>query len=119
VPGLDGRALQAEAPKSRLVVSESFPISHFDGRTSRFRRKETAIFSNDYKLILSTTGRSELFNLRSDPSENEDLGARETQLKQQLASQAADWLRVIPGQFNSPKLSKDALERLKSLGYVQ
>ncbi|MGQ0723287.1 MAG: sulfatase, partial [Candidatus Eiseniibacteriota bacterium] len=67
-----GRTLREIAGAGdRLVAAESFPFL-FDVNPA-FRRIERAVFAGPHKLITSTTGKRELYDLSRDASETEDL----------------------------------------------
>ena len=86
----------------------------------RFRRELRSIEYDGWKLIEDNGGDVELYNLRRDPGEMTDLSMEEpervvlmrTSLGPPVAYRRGD---LSPGE----PLSKEALERLRSLGYVR
>jgi arylsulfatase A-like enzyme len=103
----------------RVVIAETFPNAHFVELAPRFRRVERAVVSGSRKLIVSTAGQRELYDLATDPGETanlypSDAGARQLEARMSL------WLKTA---VRMPKgagaVDRQALERLKSLGYVQ
>ena len=116
--GLQGQSLLARASAPRVIYSESFPNPDWDDVTPRFRRVETAVYSGENKLIYSDGRAYELFNLASDPLERRNVYTP-TGVGEQLAAAATRWRRVNAAHGGSRKLDANALQRLKSLGYVQ
>ena len=87
---------------------------------NRFRRTERAIFSWPYKFISSTAGKRELYDLSNDPNERENLYKEDDGVSKELESRLKEWLKTVKEETGSPaKLDKEALDRLKALGYVQ
>ena len=118
IPTLQGislRRLPAQSPRS--VYSERFPISW----NRRFNQSQRAIVSADWKLITSTTGGAEVYNLRQDPGEARNLLAGGPDSFPQLQAGLRDWFKDAPLSPSRPanRPTPKTLERLKSLGYVQ
>jgi len=85
-----------------------------------------------FKLIVRLgTGDAELYNLANDPDETTNLLAgkyeaprhREYQRQARRLGRAIDhWIQAVeakPGDEGAPRWDDDALERLRSLGYIQ
>ena len=89
---------------------------------ARFQRERFAIFADRYKLILSTDGDDELFDLEADPGELHDLSEERPRLFEALAGrlrslvQAGAAARGEVGE--APELDADQLEELRRLGYL-
>ena len=120
--GLQGEILLSIKPgRLRSVYSESFPRGRGKPvRKSRLDRKERAIFLGQYKFISSTAGKKELYDLSKDPNEMNNIydvnGSKSTELEAKLNQ----WLIDTKEESGTAaKLDKDALERLKALGYIQ
>jgi arylsulfatase A-like enzyme len=109
---------------SRDVFAESFPNIRYCNLHPRFLRVQRAIFRGSRKLVTSTAGNSELFDIARDPDELRDLAGSEggvaaelrAALDRSLRGAVVDALRR-PGA--DPRFGKTEVERLKSLGYVQ
>ena len=87
----------------------------------RFNRVERAIFSDPYKFISSTAGKRELYNLSKDPNEMENL-YKDDDTSKGIEARLETWLKTTVAETESPakvKLDKEALDRLKGLGYIQ
>ena len=126
VPGnIQGQSLlklEFEPGKSRNIISESFPNGYLISWHQRFNRVERAIFSDPYKLISSTAGKRELYNLSKDPNEMENLYKVDDDTSKGIEARLETWLKttVAEGESSaSVKLDKGALDRLRTLGYVQ
>ena len=114
--------LEFESGKSRNVISESFPNGYFISWHPRFHRIERAIFSGQYKFISSTAGKRELYNLSKDPNEMENLYKEDDSTSREIETRLETWLKTTVAAIESSakvKLDKEALNRLKTLGYVQ
>ena len=82
-----------------------------------------------HKLIRNTTtGREELYDLRADPKERAEIGARRPELRRALgavldrhvaACAAAAPAYQVDGLTPRPRLTRRDLEILRSLGYLQ
>jgi arylsulfatase A-like enzyme len=104
---------------SRFVMSESFPYDGWLDWHERFDRIERAIFSGSFKLICSTAGKREFYNLSEDSYEKINL-YNDNALSKPLEKQLNQWLDTVNTESSSPaKLDKSAIDRLKSLGYVR
>lgn len=105
----------------RPIISESFPNNYMAQFHPRFRRIERALFVGSLKLIRSTAGKRELYNVTEDPHENRNLyGSQEGR---DLEAALQDWLETArpsaEPQAPLPKPSKRVVDRLRTLGYVQ
>ena len=118
--GIQGQSLLEFAPgRSRELISESFPIDFLVDYHPRFDRIERAIFSGPYKFISSTSGKRELYNLSEDADEKENLYDADNDVSKALEAQLNQWLNSVEAESSLPaKLDRDALDRLKALGYV-
>jgi len=115
--GIDGLVWGAGR---RASFAECYPHPPARPLGERFRHEMRAVVADGWKLILSTSGRAELYDLARDPGETTDLAAREpgrlARLRDMLASTFAGERRPR----RSPGPGGEALERsLRSLGYVQ
>jgi arylsulfatase A-like enzyme len=120
---VQGRSLlKREDPGTvRSLISETFVHPFISTLHPRFLRAEQAIFSGSLKLIRSSKGGEELYDLAKDPNELHDLYpststvSLEAQLKRYLTTVNA-FERM--GALSTRPGSK-SVEQLKSLGYIQ
>jgi len=115
---VDGESLKKPgAAELRTIVSESYPNTAFLG--PRFLREERAIFWEYYKFISSTNGKRELYNLISDPNEQQNIYGQ-NDISLELERKLDTWLTSISTESDQIiKLDKVSLERLRSLGYIK
>jgi arylsulfatase A-like enzyme len=83
--------------------------------------KEFAIRTDEWKFIFKEVEENELYNLREDPFEVNNLIAAEPELARSLEDSVYTWLAgsVSEGQSNKSNLDPETLEQLKSLGYIR
>jgi arylsulfatase A-like enzyme len=119
--GLPGQSLSPIAGKSRDVISESFPGGRaYYTNASRFNRTYRSLVSAPFKFIAATPGTPELYDLERDPGESTNLYDPGDTKSQELAARLNAWSRsVVRQRKKGVKIDSDAVERLKSLGYVQ
>jgi arylsulfatase A-like enzyme len=85
-----------------------------------FHLIERAVRSGGWKLIESDSGNRELYDLSTDPAEARDLYTGNQQIAAAIASRMDTYRkRIRSAAAAAAKLDQDALETLKSLGYVQ
>lgn len=78
-----------------------------------------------YRLVVpGTGGASELYELTSDPAEQNDLAASEENRVRVLEDHLAAWKKMVSVASLDPErrteeLDEEALEQLRSLGYIQ
>jgi arylsulfatase A-like enzyme len=135
VPGLVAAAMPA-ALRGRLQASfplqlgrdvslaELYHSRAIDVRRygDRFRRVRKVFYSDGHKLIRSSDGRNELYDLHADSEEIHDLAGTETRLVMELSQGLLQFLRehpeepllgVDPGQANNTSTER----RLREVGY--
>jgi arylsulfatase A-like enzyme len=86
-----------------------------------------AVREGDWKLIWPLgedhpllSGAPELYDLRRDPGETQDLAAREPERVAALRAHVERWIARGPiERGNLPHLDPEAVERLRALGYLQ
>ena len=111
--------IKPKVSQSRFVMSESFPYDKWLDWHERFDRIERAIFSGSFKLISSTAGKREFYNLSDDSYEKINL-YDDNALSKSLEEQLNRWLDTVKAEsFTPAKLDKSAIDRLKTLGYVK
>ena len=102
------------------LISESFPIPALVQIHPRFNRVERALIAEDTKLISSSSGKRELYDLRHDPGELHNLCPAEPAVCAALQQRLDAWTAGIPRQKPEPrKWDEETVRRLRSLGYVQ
>jgi arylsulfatase A-like enzyme len=108
----------SEAP--RTVVSESYPDAMFVTWNRRFNRTETALISGHMKLVISTAGKRELYDLEEDPKETKNLYQTSGETSGMMIGELTAWLKsVVPAGNGSTPQDQDRLRQLRSLGYAQ
>lgn len=116
--GLDGKSLLSQDPSGhRYAVAKSFPQADWNRRE---REIERAVVTEEWKYITTPPRKVELYQTSDDPGEETDLaaaGENEQLPKMQLLLE--EWLSTVPAYAGKKrKLSREELDRLRSLGYV-
>jgi len=119
--GIQGQSLLKLAiGNSRHVISEFYPFSDLVQSHPRFDRVQRAVFSGRFKFIKSTNGTKELYDLHEDPDEKNNLFKPDDKTSRELEARLNQWLEEVKEESGSIiKLEKEALDRLKSLGYIK
>ncbi len=107
----------ADPDAHRMVVSQSYPAAGAGRISRRFARVQTAVLSGYYKLIHSTNGEPELYDLAADPEEESNLYEPGHPVAAALAAALVFAGSADPAEDTSEP-APEALERLKSLGYL-
>jgi arylsulfatase A-like enzyme len=117
---VQGRSLTATGPRTAPeLVSESFAQPKLIQTHARFHRVERALVSEKWKLISSTAGKRELYDIFADPAEEHDLCASQSAVCEDLQHRLENWRAQAPrAPAQTRKLDQESLKRLKSLGYV-
>ena len=103
----------------RQLVAESFPSSPYVPAPGRIER---ALRSGVMKLVVSNTGKQELYDLSSDTAELHNLYSADVSLAARLEATLREWIGTIPNNPGPRKLTvveRESMRLLKSLGYVQ
>jgi len=120
--GIEGRSLLREASSPRPAYSETF-YEHHPGR-AEVGQELVSLRLDGWKLITGP-GRSELYDLRSDPNEERDVSSQHPQqverLRAVLIALAKRWPEeAVPRALElDPAEVERHLDRLRSLGYVE
>ncbi len=89
----------------------------------RFDRVRTAYFDLPFKLIESSDGKHELYDLSADPDELENLLLKRPELTRRLRDDLQVFLNANPRYESSesgpPPLDEAEKERLRALGYIE
>jgi arylsulfatase A-like enzyme len=120
-PTMQGQDLrQANLAADRKFFAETFPCATLQSPECPHGCIARAVYSWPYKFITSTNGRRQLYDLSADPHETRDLLHTDAQQAQQLNADLRTWMKTFPAHSRQKlQLNPDALQRLKSLGYVQ
>lgn len=121
LPGVHGRTLRsAAALKDRSVISESFPAPDLLDFGPRFHHVQRALFADVFKVVTSTSGKTELYDLRHDKNETRDLAPKDPQVAERLETALNEWVSRAGGRAgDAGTVDPQTLERLKALGYVR
>lgn len=113
------------APGAHPLIAQNYftgkGILDLPGYGARFRRARTAVIDGSLKLIDSTDGTRELYDLAEDPWEADDRLAHRRQDGERLAASLARYRSTRPDApaGAEPLLpDKEHLEKLKALGYM-
>jgi len=114
---LQGVDLRDVAGARRVVVSEMHASTNYDG--PRFQQIEYAVYSWPFKMIYSTNGMRELYDLSADPFERQNLFRLEAPITSDLRTKLVNWSFNTTPRYLDPRLAnREVEERLKSLGYA-
>lgn len=118
--------LEPGALGSRTVLAESYPNFYTQSLNSRFKALERAVFRGSLKLITAADSERQLFDLRADPQETNNLYAGRVEVARNLELAMTGFL--VPRSVSTdepsalsanPQAPAAAIEKLKSLGYLQ
>ena len=101
------------------IVSElGLHIGRAEAFGERFRRKLLALYSGRFKIIRSSTGRAEIYDLTEDPGELRPLPAGKAPA---LAAALDAWESAHPraAPRTVPATDKALIEKMRSVGYLQ
>jgi arylsulfatase A-like enzyme len=106
------------APHLRRLqrMCPSFDVTPFDRQLRALRTRD-----DPHKLIWSSDGRHELYNLAHDPGETENLLDRDLEKAEALLHQLETWLAALEAaEFDQlePEMEQALVERLQHLGYL-
>ena len=83
----------------------------------------TIVLADDHKIVRHAGVEGyQLFDIKADPSEQTDLSTTNPELREQMLRDLEFLLEKImekSGSGKAPVLSKEEIERLRSLGYVE
>jgi arylsulfatase A-like enzyme len=112
------------APGDEPLLAENYYSRTPDLRSglwgTRFERVRRAAYAGPLKLITSSDGRNELYDLETDPAETRDLA-------EERAAQIASWMRELDARLGAPDTRRpaapaptaDELAELRALGYAE
>jgi arylsulfatase A-like enzyme len=112
-------------PGNHPVIAESYfarPHDLFHPTWGpRFDRERIAFLSDGYKLIESSDGRHELYDLRRDPDESENLFASSPEIAREMREKLAAFQREAGGRkqgVHGKEPTPEEIEALRELGYL-
>jgi arylsulfatase A-like enzyme len=112
--------LRADLAEKREFFAETFPCATLQSPECPHGCLARAVYAWPYKFITSTSGRRQLYDLSTDPDETHDLLQTNTSEARQLNADLQAWMKTFPIHSRQKlQLDPEALQRLKSLGYVQ
>ena len=99
------------------LMKDRYP--EFDVSSIDYRLR--AIRTSSHKLIWKINGGSELFNVKDDPGELNDLAKTNVPVRNRLNSMLISWMNRTPAYNIGILQSQDeeSLKILRSLGYVE
>lgn len=122
-----GRELAERFPRSSRPDLSIAEISYSRGKDltasygQRFQRERRVVYSGRYKLIHSSDGQNELYNLEVDPDELNNLFEKRPKVVQGLMMQLTKYVKQNPPTLKRAGpviLDKEALRALHELGYT-
>jgi len=88
---------------------------------NRFARERVVLYQDEFKLILSSDGENELYDLEADPREQVNLFATKPELAERLERRLHKILDETPrhtGPQTAPEMTPEQEEELRKLGYT-
>lgn len=123
---------RTDSPGAEFVVSEYMEpqpsmealerhVAELPDTISRFDRSLRAIRTSEHKLIRGSDGRTELYDLVTDPRETDDVAAENPILVDKLSHQLDEWQESFDTADTDADVSIEGnrKERLENLGYIQ
>lgn len=130
--GESDRLAEYYFPSQALSTFEPGLLVQAGDRLEPYLRRIRSIRHEGWKLIWGSDGKAELYHVRDDPDETINLATEKPQLVAELTTRLEQRLSAIVGQRFSLRdepppaggsgfedLDSEAMERLRSLGYVQ
>jgi len=125
-PEMSFNTIFTNKPGNHPVISENYYGRQGDYKNRlwghRFKRIRTAMYEWPYKLIYSSDGKHELYNLSEDPKETRNIIREKSPIAKRMISTFEDYRsRLKPGRINSQTspLSDSHRDQLKALGYIE
>jgi len=111
--------LEATSAQPRTIFAESFPCPVFHPPECPQGCLIRTVVSWPDKFITSSSGRYETYDLLKDPGESQNLFGSLNPVAKKLRTELAAWIKTMPAQSKQElTLDPEALQRLKSLGYI-
>ena len=120
-PGLQGRSLRRiESLANRPVFTEAHHQERLKSWRPDFPMTQQAVLLGSMKLISSSNGSRELYNLDRDPKEERNLHRAGDPAAAELETVLTAWAQSARRrQDSSERPDRKTIERLRTLGYVQ
>ncbi|MFH2000337.1 MAG: sulfatase [Planctomycetota bacterium] len=100
------------------ILAEAYPIE-ITSSEGHWR----ALFEQDFKLLWNSKGNHALYDLKSDPGENDNLAQRKPQQVQGMMERLDQYLAVLPKPVRQEKaeemIDPETAESLQNLGYIK
>jgi arylsulfatase A-like enzyme len=109
---------RARGPWAEIRYSRPHDLQQWG---QRFRRERTAVYADRFKLILTTPGQRELYDLLADPGESTNLAERHVELADRLERKGRAVVASGRATVEAPtevQLTPEELEELRRLGYL-
>lgn len=85
--------------------------------------QQQCLYKGDYKMILNQYGKIQVYNLKNDPLETENVFGKEKDLPEEIHGQIKYMAEQIEEMLKEPKqaaeIDKETKEKLRSLGYIE
>lgn len=120
-PAADGRSLAAAArggpePEPRPIYGDRHLVAE---TVSWDHGIKTSVRTDAWKLIRSSDGRAELYDLAADPGELRDTSGRSRDVAAALGSLIDQHTAGMPGAASATPLSDETKAALRALGYAE
>jgi hypothetical protein len=109
----------------RIVISENYyvyPPFWKLARLDRFKRERVVFFDWPHKLIQSSDGQHELYDLESDPGETENLFAIRSNVAEEMIDRFEHFksgrVEMLEPGDEAVEATPEQIEELKALGYL-
>ncbi len=121
---VEGRSVERlrETDASPRILSEAWNRADYGGLPAKDGKPSTTVvYAGDLKLIHRMSGRSQLFDLSTDPAEAIDLFSSTDPRIAALRDRMLREVNLRPYRSSGPpqELSEEAKERLRALGYLK
>ena len=120
--GIDLMKHSPPADRARVVETYGGAVPGVPGAKAVMASRppmRQSVIKGEWKLIIGGPG-PELFNIRDDPEERNDLVARDKPRVEELRAIIEEWDTKIPkGTAEAAELTNEDVDALKSLGYVE
>ena len=119
VPGMQGISLLESPSEHRNIFGETFPCPVLHSPDCPNGCLSRTIVSWPDKLITTSNGNRELFDLAADSGESRNLFSVRPEVAQRMRADLRLWIKTMP-RLNQPKsqVDKQSLQVLRGLGYL-
>jgi arylsulfatase A-like enzyme len=107
--------------EERSLIIESYPSVVFTKLNPNMDRVERALVKGRWKMITSTRGRCELYDMVSDPEESKNVWSAHPEIAGELEGRLRKWAAASNRHPPAKHVPQDPelLRRLRTLGYIQ